>query len=107
MKNYEIRLIWRECFIIDMNESTFIEKINEIGGKVYLVGGAVRDKFRDVEAHDKDYCAVGITEDKFNKAFPKAFKVGNSFPVYKVLIDDKDIRDKKRGGDRGTRFPLG
>ena len=72
-----------------MNEVDFVERINSIGGKVYLVGGAVRDKFRGVEAHDRDYCAVGITEDKFNEAFPEAFKVGNSFPVYKVLIDEE------------------
>ena len=71
-----------------MDEATFVEKIIDIGGKVYLVGGAVRDKIRGVEAHDKDYCTAGITEKDFNKTFPKAFKVGNSFPVYKVLIDD-------------------
>ena len=71
-----------------MKESTFIDKIKNIGGKVYLVGGAVRDKFRGVTAHDKDYCIVGVTEADFKAALPKAFKVGNSFPVYKVNIDD-------------------
>ena len=39
-----------------MTEIEFAEKIAEIGGVAYLVGGAVRDKFRGVEAHDKDYC---------------------------------------------------
>ena len=72
-----------------MKESTFIQKVNDIGGKVYLVGGAVRDKFRNVEAHDRDYCLVGVTEPDFISAMPEVFKVGNSFPVYKVNIDDK------------------
>ena len=71
-----------------MRESTFIDKIKSIGGKVYLVGGAVRDKFRGVAAHDRDYCIVGVTEADFKAALPNAFKVGNSFPVYKVKIDD-------------------
>lgn len=72
-----------------MEEATFINKVNNIGGKVYLVGGAVRDIFRKVEAQDKDYCITGITETDFNLIFPDAFKVGNSFPVYKVNIDDQ------------------
>ena len=71
-----------------MKESTFVQKVNDIGGKVYLVGGAVRDKFRGVVAHDRDYCLVGVTESAFNSILPTAFKVGNSFPVYKVNIDD-------------------
>ena len=71
-----------------MTESTFIDKIKHIGGKVYLVGGAVRDKFRGVAAHDRDYCIVGVTEADFKSTLPEAFKVGNSFPVYKVNIDD-------------------
>ena len=72
-----------------MNESSFVNKVNDIGGEVYLVGGAVRDIFRKVEAQDKDYCVTGVTEADFNLTFPEAFKVGNSFPVYKVNIDDQ------------------
>lgn len=72
-----------------MNEKEFINKIRTINGKVYLVGGAVRDKFRGVIAHDKDYCITGVSEEAFNKQFPEAFKVGNSFPVYKLMIDNE------------------
>ena len=72
-----------------MKELVFVNRINDIKGKVYLVGGAVRDVFRKVQAQDKDYCITGVTEEDFNIAFPEAFKVGNSFPVYKVNIDDQ------------------
>ena len=72
-----------------MDEKIFIDKVNSIGGKIYLVGGAVRDKIRNIEAHDKDYCIVGIEEEKFKLEFPKAFKVGNAFPVYRLKIDNK------------------
>ena len=91
-----------------MTELDFINKVSSIGGRVYLVGGAVRDKFRGVEAHDRDYCVTGLTESEFNCAFPEAFKVGHSFPVYKVSINDKSFevafarRERKVGtGYRG------
>ena len=72
-----------------MTEIEFAEKIAEIGGVAYLVGGAVRDKFRGVEAHDKDYCITGVLEKNFAEKFPAAFKVGKSFPVYMLEIGGK------------------
>ena len=89
-----------------MKEQIFIEKIHSIGGKVYLVGGAIRDKFRGVEAHDRDYCIVGVTEKAFNSILPNAFKVGNSFPVYKVNIDDQfcEVAFARRERKTGTGY---
>ena len=71
-----------------MTELDFAEKINKLGGAAYLVGGAVRDKIRGVEAHDRDYCVTGIEEKIFAENFPNAAKFGKSFPVYSVEIDD-------------------
>lgn len=70
-----------------MTELEFAKKIHELGGEAYLVGGAVRDKFRGVAAHDRDYCVTGIDEKTFNAGFPDAPKFGKSFPVYSVEID--------------------
>lgn len=72
-----------------MTELDFAKKVHELGGKAYLVGGAVRDKFRGVEAHDKDYCVTGVEEKIFVKAFPNAAKFGKSFPVYSIEINGK------------------
>ena len=72
-----------------MTELEFAKKIDELGGAAYLVGGAVRDKIRQVEAHDRDYCITGIEEKIFAENFPNALKFGKSFPVYSVLIDEK------------------
>ncbi|MBR6012678.1 MAG: HD domain-containing protein [Selenomonadaceae bacterium] len=72
-----------------MTELEFAKKIDELGGTAYLVGGAVRDKFRNVKAHDKDYCICGLDEKIFSENFPKAEKFGKSFPVYSVKIDGK------------------
>ena len=71
-----------------MTELEFAKKIGEAGGKAYLVGGAVRDKFRGVAAHDRDYCVTGLDEKTFNETFPDAPKFGKSFPVYSIDIDD-------------------
>ena len=71
-----------------MTELDFAKKIRDLGGQAYLVGGAVRDKFRGVEAHDRDYCVTGIEEKFFADAFPNAAKFGKSFPVYSVDIAD-------------------
>ena len=71
-----------------MTELEFAKKIGEAGGKAYLVGGAVRDKFRGVAAHDRDYCVTGLDEKIFNQIFVDAPKFGKSFPVYSLDIDD-------------------
>ena len=71
-----------------MTELEFAKKISEAGGKAYLVGGAVRDKFRGVAAHDRDYCVTGLDEKIFNQIFVDAPKFGKSFPVYSIEIDD-------------------
>ena len=46
--------------------------------KIYLVGGAVRDKLMGCEVYDKDYVAVGFCSDDFNELVC----VGKDFPVY-------------------------
>jgi len=72
-----------------MTEFEFAKKIEELGGTAYLVGGAVRDKIRQVPAHDRDYCITGLEEKIFAENFPQALKFGKSFPVYSVSIDEK------------------
>lgn len=45
-----------------------------MGGILYLVGGAIRDEILNKKNHDKDYCVVGIKQEKFEKIFPMAYK---------------------------------
>ncbi len=72
-----------------MTELEFAKKIDALGGDAYLVGGAVRDKFRGILPHDKDYCVTGVTEKDFSETFPQAAKFGKAFPVFSVVIDEK------------------
>jgi len=70
-----------------MDEKEIAERVKEQGGRIYLVGGAVRDKLRGKSAKDKDYCISGLNDKKFIVLFPKAKKIGKSFPVYELEIN--------------------
>ena len=55
--------------------------------KIYLVGGALRDKFLNIPIKDKDYVVVGSTpEEMVNKGFKP---IGKDFPVF-IHPDTKD-----------------
>ena len=53
-------------------------------GRMYLVGGAVRDIILGIEPKDYDYCITGISENEFRSLFPCAFLRGKDFPVFDV-----------------------
>ena len=59
-------------------------KIKEVGGTLYLVGGAVRDELLDKSTHDEDYCVTGITAEKFKEIFPEAHIRGKAFAVFDI-----------------------
>lgn len=86
-----------------MNEIDFAKKIATWGGKVYIVGGWVRDTLRHYPPKDKDYVICHLKEDIFVSNFPQAEKIGKSFPVYLLEIDGKKCelafaRKEKKSG---------
>lgn len=70
-----------------MTEREFAEKVRELGGRVFLVGGWIRDKLRGIAAHDKDYMVSGLTPEAFEICVPVIKYVGRGFPVCLVDID--------------------
>ena len=56
--------------------------IEQNGGRLYLVGGAVRDSLLNRPIYDEDYCVVGIEKSKFIELFPDAISRGKSFEVF-------------------------
>ncbi len=67
-----------------MDIKEIAKKINIAGGKLYLVGGAMRDEIMGIEASDKDYCVTGISKEKFRSLFPDAHNRGKSFEVFDI-----------------------
>ena len=58
------------------------KKIEQAGGKLYLVGGALRDRFLNKQSLDEDYCVIGLDEEEFIKLFPNAHTRGKAFKVF-------------------------
>lgn len=58
--------------------------IKENNGRLYLVGGAIRDEFIGKKVYDRDYCVTGISKETFVKLFPKAKILGKSFEVFEI-----------------------
>lgn len=69
-----------------MNEKMLdvAKTIENAGGRMYLVGGAVRDFIMKIPNHDEDYCVVGISYDEFLRLFPDANIRGKDFPVFDI-----------------------
>ena len=65
------------------------KKINQAGGRLYLVGGAVRDKILGKENKDEDYCLTGISQEEFLKLFPNAKVQGKAFSVF--ILENKEF----------------
>lgn len=59
-------------------------KIEQAGGRLYLVGGAVRDELLGNITHDEDYCVTGITFEAFQQLFPEAHIRGKAFSVFDI-----------------------
>lgn len=54
------------------------------GGRLYLVGGAVRDEMMQRQISDYDYCIVGLSYEEVLELFPQALSYGKSFPVFNI-----------------------
>lgn len=58
--------------------------INQAGGRLYLVGGAIRDKLIGRKKQDEDYCVAGLSKEEFIKLFPQAKIRGKDFEVFDI-----------------------
>ena len=70
-----------------LTEKDFAETIAKHGGRVFRVGGCVRDQFMGIPAKDIDYSIVGMVKRNFKELFPGAEECGQHFPVFRLLLD--------------------
>jgi tRNA nucleotidyltransferase (CCA-adding enzyme) len=70
-----------------LTEQEFAETIAANGGRVYRVGGCVRDKLMGITPKDIDFCIVGMVRKNFINLFPNAEECGKSFPVFRLSVD--------------------
>lgn len=78
-------------------------KIENAGGTLYLVGGALRDRFIGKENYDEDYCVVGISAEKFEKLFPEAHSRGKFFNVYDMYNKEFAMARKEQKSGIGHK----
>jgi tRNA nucleotidyltransferase (CCA-adding enzyme) len=73
----------------DMNIQEVAIRIKQAGGRLFYVGGGVRDELMGLSVKDKDYCVTGLTQDGFLELFPNAFLAGQQFPVFRLSVDGR------------------
>ncbi len=83
------------------------KKVKQKGGKLYLVGGALRDELLGRKVHDKDYCVVGLNQEEWEQLFPEAHKRGKFFCVYDIEGTEFALaRKEKKEGKGHTQFSI-
>ena len=77
--------------------------IEEHGGRLYLVGGAVRDELMGINNKDEDYCVVGISHNEFINLFPEAFSRGKAFEVFDMYGKEFALARIERKSGKGHK----
>ena len=75
-------------------------KIENSGGRLYIVGGTVRDKILGKENKDEDYCVTGLTKEEFMAIFPEAKFRGKFFEVF--VLENKEFAMARTEEKTGT-----
>lgn len=79
------------------------KKIESAGGRLYLVGGAVRDEIMGKVGTDEDYCVTGLSQSEFEQLFPEAMIRGKDFAVYDMEKREFALARKERKSGIGHK----
>lgn len=96
--------------IMNVKDLPFYQEVVDNGGKIYQVGGAVRDSFLNKESKDLDIVISNIEPSKLEnmlKKYGKVDMVGASFGVIKFTPpngDEIDIAFPRRERKLGTGY---
>jgi len=99
--------------ILSLDKLPFKNEILKLGGKIYSVGGAVRDEFLGKSSKDLDILITGIPINKLEEILSKYGQVnlvGKSFGILKFKPQNSDEyidiaipRTEKPTGDKGHK----
>jgi tRNA nucleotidyltransferase/poly(A) polymerase len=102
-----------EVELMSLDDLPFKKEVEQLGGKIFSVGGAVRDKFLGKDSKDLDILITGIPMDKLEQLLSKYGRVdavGKSFGVLKFKpqgsSEDIDIaipRTERATGEGGHK----
>ena len=70
----------------ELHHFIFLQEITKAGGKVYEVGGTIRDSLLGIEHKDRDLLVAGVPMERLVetlKPFGEVFTVGKSFGILK------------------------
>lgn len=79
------------------------QKIKQVGGTLYLVGGAIRNHLLNMPITDKDYCVTGLSQDQFQNLFPEAKIQSKDFPVFILNQTEIALARKERKTGKGHK----
>lgn len=68
-------------------EIGFAEIVAQNGGRVFRVGGCVRDSLMGRTPREVAFSIVGMVKKNFKTLFPEAEDAGKPFPVFHLVID--------------------
>ena len=83
--------------LISLNDLPFKNDIDQLGGKIFSVGGAVRDGFLGKESKDLDILITGVPIDKLEQIlsnYGRVDSVGKSFGIIKFKANGSDPNDE-------------
>lgn len=90
-----------------MNIKEIANVIKQNSGRLYLVGGDVRDSMLGRPICDEDYCVCGLDKEKFLELFPNSYSRGKTFEVFD--IEGKEFalaRTEKKVGKGHKEFKI-
>jgi tRNA nucleotidyltransferase/poly(A) polymerase len=110
-----VQQIIKEAIGLDTKSlyKTLVDMAKQWGGKVYLVGGAVRDQLMGTESKDLDFVVTKIEKDDLQKELLKALpgstvnEAGTNFGIVIVNIGDDQLEFAlpRKDFDRQTVIP--
>jgi len=83
--NNETEMI-NETEIMSIQELPFRKEVEQLGGKIYSVGGAVRDEFLGLDSKDLDVLVTGIPLDELEQILAKYGRVSLEGKAKAILI---------------------